>query len=65
MLGTNLKNARLDLGYTQEKVAEQVGVKQQAIAAIEKGLIVPTVPTLVKLVEVLKLSELTIAELIK
>lgn len=65
MLGTNLKNARLNLGYTQEKVAEQVGVKQQAIAAIEQGLIVPSVPTLVKLVEVLKLSKVSIVELVK
>lgn len=56
MLAVNLKNAREKLGLSQEDVAKAVGITQPAYSYYESGLKCPTVPVLIQLSEVLKIS---------
>ena len=42
-LASNIKHYRLKAGYTQEQLAEKVGVTRQTINAIEKGDYNPTI----------------------
>jgi len=42
-LDTPLREFRLGRGYTQERLARQVGVSRQTIVNIEKGVTVPNV----------------------
>ena len=51
-----LKNLRLALGYTQEKFAQQLGVRREHIAAYETGERRPSVSFLLKLKETFNLS---------
>lgn len=41
--------ARMDLGWTQRKLAEECGLTQSAIARFESGVTVPRMDTLVRL----------------
>ncbi len=52
-LGALIKNARLDKGYTQENLAEMVGLGSRQIAAIEKGESRTKYSNLEKLIQVL------------
>ena len=56
MLAVNLKNAREELGLSQEEVAKELGITQPAYSYYESGLKCPTVPTLIQLSKVLKKS---------
>ena len=51
-----LKSARKALGYSMEKLAEEVGVSKQMISKYEKGLSLPASDTLIKLAKALQLS---------
>lgn len=53
MLSENLKKAREEKNWSQQKVAESVGVTQVAIHHFEKGIKIPSVPVLVELSNVL------------
>ncbi len=48
-LGTNLREARKQLGLTQEQVAERSGVHATEVSRIEAGKRDPQVSTLLKL----------------
>ena len=48
-LGGNLSGRRKQLGWTQEMVAERVGVDAETISRIERGAHLPSLPTLDRL----------------
>lgn len=56
MLAVNLKNAREELGLSQEEVAKELGITQPAYSYYESGLKCPTVPMLIQISKVLKKS---------
>lgn len=62
MLGENLKKAREEKRLGIVQVAQEVGITHSALSYFENGLKVPSVPTLVRLAEVLGKS---IDELVK
>lgn len=39
-----VKQLRMDRGWTQQRLAEEVGVSRQSINAIERGRYVPSLP---------------------
>ncbi len=51
-----LKEARLERGYTQNRLAQLSGVNANAIAKYETKVIIPSVETLKKLAEALEVS---------
>ncbi|MCD8372047.1 MAG: helix-turn-helix domain-containing protein [Clostridia bacterium] len=60
MLAENLKSEREKRGWSQEKVAEQIGVTRALYGYYELGL---KVPTLVTTLALAKLYETTVEEL--
>ena len=48
-LGGNLSERRKQIGWTQEMVAERVGVDAETISRIERGAHLPSLPTLERL----------------
>uniref|UniRef100_A0A7C5RDL7 XRE family transcriptional regulator n=1 Tax=Thermus caliditerrae TaxID=1330700 RepID=A0A7C5RDL7_9DEIN len=55
-VGSIIKRRRIELGLTQQEVAEQVGISRQYVAEIEAGRRKPTLATLERLFLVLGLS---------
>lgn len=55
-VGTAARAARLALGWTQSDAAEQVGISFEFYSRIERGVTMPSVPTLVALAEKLGVS---------
>jgi transcriptional regulator with XRE-family HTH domain len=55
-LGGNLSERRKQLGWTQEMVAERVGVDAETISRIERGAHLPSLPTLDRLAVALQCS---------
>jgi transcriptional regulator with XRE-family HTH domain len=62
-LGEAARAARLRLGLTQEEVAKQVGLAQSVYGRIERGAMMPSVPTLRKLCLALGISSETLLSL--
>jgi putative transcriptional regulator len=58
MTGTQIKDLRKVLGYTQAKLAEEVGVTANTIARYEREELKPSPPVL----KLLKLLELLVTE---
>ena len=56
MLNENIKQLRKNKGYTQETLAQQLGVVRQTVSKWEKGLSVPDAELLQKLAEVLEVD---------
>lgn len=56
LFGKKIKNMREDLNLTQFALAEKVGISQNFLGDIERGLKLPSVETLIKLSNVLKIS---------
>jgi len=54
LFAERLKNARLEQGFTQGRLAELSGVHEKAIAKYERGVGLPSVDTLVKLAQALE-----------
>ena len=54
MFAENLKKIRKDKGYTQETLAEKLNVVRQTVSKWEKGLSLPDVDMLPKIVNVLE-----------
>ncbi|HDR9128356.1 TPA: helix-turn-helix transcriptional regulator [Burkholderia vietnamiensis] len=50
-VGRNVRARREDAGYTQEQVAEALGLQREAVARVERGTAIPTVVRLVELAE--------------
>ncbi|HVG31324.1 MAG TPA: helix-turn-helix domain-containing protein [Pyrinomonadaceae bacterium] len=58
MTGTQIKDLRKALGYTQAKLAEEVGVTANTVARYERDELKPSPPVL----KLLKLVELLVTE---
>jgi putative transcriptional regulator len=58
MTGIQIKDLRKALGYTQAKLAEEVGVTGNTVARYERDELKPSPPVL----KLLKLLELLVAE---
>lgn len=56
LFGKRVKKAREELGKTQFELAEQIGISQNFLGDIERGLKLPSVDVLIKISNVLKLS---------
>lgn len=54
--GTNLKKARTEKNYTQEHLAEQLGVSRQAVSLWESDSGYPEVEKLLNIAELLSVS---------
>lgn len=51
-IGTRIRTLREELGLTQEKLSYEAGLKSKGhLSGIEKGLVVPTLPTLALIAE--------------
>ena len=55
-LGGNLSERRKQLGWTQEMLAERVGVDAETISRIERGAHLPSLPTLDRLAVAIRCS---------
>lgn len=55
-LTKNLKALRKEFGYTQQYVADQIGIKVQSYHAYEIGLTLPTLQNFVKLANLYDIS---------
>jgi len=53
---TNLKNLRIEFGYTQAQLAEMLNIKQQSYSRYEKGTGEPNIATLCKLADIFDVS---------
>lgn len=50
-IGTRLARKRLDAGLTQEEVAERLGVGNEAVSRMERGVAAPTIARLFEFAE--------------
>lgn len=55
-LPENLKAFRRQYGYTQQFVAEQLGITPQSYHAYEAGITIPTLPNFIKLARLYDVS---------
>ena len=55
-IGTNIKNIRELKNYSQEYVAEEIGISQSLYAKIENGSAIPKIDRLQKIAEVLEVD---------
>lgn len=55
-IAKRLKDARMERGYTQIRLAQLSGVHDKAIAKYEGGVIIPTAETLKRIAEALEVS---------
>jgi putative transcriptional regulator len=58
MTGTEIKKLRKSLGYTQAKLAEEIGITANTIARYERDELKPSPPVL----KLLKLLEILVIE---
>ncbi|MDE7364986.1 MAG: helix-turn-helix domain-containing protein [Ruminococcus sp.] len=56
MLGENLKSAREQCGFTQEKLAETVNVNRVNLACFENGTKVPSLAVITRIADTLNCS---------
>jgi transcriptional regulator with XRE-family HTH domain len=56
MIGDRLKQLREEKGYTQEYIAEYLGVKQQTYSRYENNVSEPDIETIHKLVKLFNVS---------
>ena len=55
-IGTRLKNARVEMGLTQEKVAEEIGVSRQTVSNWENSKCYPDIVNVIKLSDLYSVS---------
>ncbi len=56
MIGDRLKHLREENGYTQEYIAEYLGVKQQTYSRYENNVSEPDIETIYKLIKIFNVS---------
>ena len=52
MVGWAIAKHRMESGLMREQVAEQLGIGNEAVSRMERGLVVPTVARLVELADI-------------
>ncbi len=52
VIGRAIAKHRVASGYTQEQVAEALGIGNEAVSRMERGIVMPTVARLVELAEI-------------
>jgi len=55
-VGRNIRNYRKSIGMSQRHLATKVGISQQGLFKIEKELVNPKVSTVVKIIEILRVT---------
>lgn len=55
-IGSRLKNARVEMGLTQEKVAEEIGVSRQSVSNWENNRSYPDIVSVIKLSDLYSVS---------
>ena len=60
-IGTRVKLARAKTNFTQEQLAEKIEKSVETVSNIERGLVLPTIETLLQIATILKT---TVAELV-
>lgn len=55
-IGERIRQARDKSGYTQEKLAEKIDVTVQYVSDLERGIVGTSIPTLIKICNVLSVS---------
>ncbi|MBQ9032138.1 MAG: helix-turn-helix transcriptional regulator [Parasporobacterium sp.] len=55
-IGKRIKTARKDSGYTQEELADLIGIEPQSLSDIERGKYCASVPNLIQFSEILHVS---------
>ena len=56
LLGARLKEARINMGYTQKDLSEKLGVSKVTVCGYEKGSRVPSLGIFLKLLDVLNVE---------
>lgn len=56
LVGRRIKKARISAGLTQKQLADKVGVVQNYIGMIERGISVPSLPTIISLADALNVK---------
>lgn len=62
IVGLNVRRARIDAGYSQEELAARMGVEQYYISGWEAGRRNPTLITLWRAAEALKVAPATLLD---
>ncbi|WP_433748567.1 helix-turn-helix transcriptional regulator [Falsibacillus pallidus] len=57
MLGENLKIVRTEAGYTQDRMAEIIGISKKTLVQIEKGRILPGWTTVIAVCALFSMSQ--------
>ncbi len=55
-IGSRIKLAREEAGYTQEYFAEKIDVSVQYVSDLERGVVGTSIPTLIRICQVLQVS---------
>lgn len=58
--GEAIQRTRKERGLTQEQLAESIGITSNTVSRIERGQLIPALPTLVDICNVLKIGANTI-----
>ncbi len=61
-VGANLRQAREELGISQEDLADRAGLHRTYVSGVERGVRNPTVTVLEKLAKALKIKSSTLLE---
>ena len=54
--GNKLRNLRVEKGFTQEQLANELGVEISQISRIERGLINTSLTTILAIIKILKID---------
>ncbi len=55
-IGERVKEKREQSGYTQEKLADLIGVSTQYLSTLERGIVGTSIPTMIRICDVLQVS---------
>lgn len=55
-IGVSVRRLRIDRGWSQHQLAQQVGVHESRVSDLERGIIAPRLATLVKFALALEVS---------
>jgi len=56
LIGANIKRERENAGFTQDKFSELLGIGSKSLSSIERGVVGVSLPTLLKICEILHVS---------